>query len=110
MSIRAAEQQALEFVYTVKDKPEGLRVVPGFCGLSTKVYGELRYSILKKSKFFWRAGRAGFTFSTDVGFTRLPGYEEEFSGIWIFPAVDLAIAKREELLSQGWGCRLISWD
>lgn len=101
-------QRVLEFLYDTP--PEGRQVIPGVCGLTTEEYGILKASIYRKEKPYWRAGRAGFTFSTDVGFTRLPGYEEEFSGIWVFPAIDLAIAKREELLSQGWGCRLTSWD
>lgn len=108
-NLRVAGEEALALVYTCKDKPEGLQVIPGFCGLSAKAYGELKYSIYKKSKEFWRAGRAGFTFSTDRGFSRLPGYDEEFAGIWIFPEVGQAIAKREELIAEGWNCKLFSW-
>lgn len=100
-------RKVLDLLYNVP--AEGRKVIPGFCELSTPEYGVLRYSILHKDKIYWRNGRAGFWFTSDGPGTRLPGYEEEFSGVWIFPGADLAIEKRSALMAEGWVCKFYSW-
>lgn len=67
-------------------------------------YHFLKASLSRKLKTVWRAGRAGFAYTS----WPKPGPEE--AGVWIFPDHAQAVEKREEMRREGWTVRLTSWE
>lgn len=107
-SLNKPQLKAMGFLTEVTRTGEPVRLMNPEHGLSllpdAKAYYELKASILRKTKEFWRAGRAGFAY------TSYPKPGQEVDGIWVFPRLDQALEKRDEMLAEGWTVKLVSWD
>ena len=82
----------------VGDPSTGISILP-----DCDAYGRLALSIRHKTPIFWRAGRAGFSY-TDA--PKAP-YS---NGVWIFPSLHEALLGRERVIAEGFTIKTVSWE